>query len=197
MPIVDYPVTASGLQLRVRKVCHWPDGSTWIPLGRSGKWAAIDTPDWPLVKDYYWHCRNSGPNARTFYAKGNLPGRYRNSETPMHTVITGYSYTDHKDVNGLNNRRNNLRRATQTQNMQNVSGRRNSTSRFKGVSAYHAGRTYGKPWQAGIQQSGGKIHLGHYATEIDAARAYDKAALTHFGEFARTNEMIYGKYWEQ
>ena len=91
--------------------------------------------------------------------------------------------TDHKDGNGLNNQRYNLRWATKTQNRQNQRPQEGCTSRFKGVRWDKNARK----WRACIKVQGKQVHLGFYSLEIDAARAYDNAALLYFKEFARTN----------
>ena len=101
----------------------------------------------------------------------------------MHTFLTGWPLVDHIDGDGLNNRRSNLRPATPSQNNANRRKSRQNTSGFKGVSYYH--RT--SRWRAYVGVDGKAIHLGYFDTAIDAARAYDAAALEHFGEFARIN----------
>jgi hypothetical protein len=91
---------------------------------------------------------------------------------------------DHRDMDGLNNLRSNLRIATQSENQRN---RRSSphTSRYKGVSIYRGNR-----WRAKIVLNGHQTHVGHFVDEVEAARAYDKKARELFGEFARTNFQI-------
>jgi len=89
---------------------------------------------------------------------------------------------DHIDGNKLNNRRSNLRVATRSQNSANR-GPTGGTSKFKGVRyCKDKGR-----YRAEIQADGRYIHLGYFDVEVDAARAYDQAAVTHYGEFAYTN----------
>ena len=91
---------------------------------------------------------------------------------------------DHRNGNGLDNRRSNLRIATNQQNHHNTKAHRDGTSRFKGVH-WESGR---EKWQAQITTPGGKHKtLGRFTVEEDAARAYDRAAREAFGEFARCN----------
>lgn len=85
-------------------------------------------------------------------------------------------------ANGLDNRRANLRAATRSQQGANRRDRRGA-SRFKGVSwSEERGR-----WQAHIRVNGKSIGLGRFDEEIEAARAYDKAALSAWGEYASLN----------
>lgn len=89
---------------------------------------------------------------------------------------------DHRDRNGLDNRRSNLRSASSSQNQCNAAARKGS-SRFKGVSW----KPIHESWAARITLSGSTKHLGYFKSELDAARAYDAAAIKLHGEFARIN----------
>lgn len=93
---------------------------------------------------------------------------------------------DHINGNGLNNRRENIRLCTHEQNSYNQQ-KPYGSSKYKGVC-----RKRGK-WDAQIRASGKIIWLGSFATEDEAANAYDEAALKHFGEFAFTNKMYIAK----
>lgn len=89
---------------------------------------------------------------------------------------------DHKDGNGLDNQKSNLRLCTHKQNT------RNSIS-IKGTSIYK-GVFWCKDrlkWRAGIKNNYKTINLGYYESEVNAAFAYDKAAIKYFGEYARLN----------
>lgn len=89
---------------------------------------------------------------------------------------------DHRDGNGLNNRRSNLRLATPVEQRRNTKRRSDNTSGFKGVIKQ------GDAWRARINIGNGRcLHLGYFSTAEEAGRAYDAAAREHFGEFARTN----------
>ena len=113
-----------------------------------------------------------------FYAVRSLPGQPKQG---MHTFLTGWSRVDHINGNGLDNRRSNLRPASRSQNGANRGAPSNNTSGFKGVTRFRL------KWMAKIQVHGRTIHLGLFATPQEAARAYDTAALEHFGEYARPN----------
>ena len=105
----------------------------------------------------------------------------------MHRVIMGLGpdgpKVDHKDGNGLNNQRENLRLASTIQNGQNRRPDKRGSSKYKGV-CWKSRRSH---WEASIQHNGKRIHLGCFQNELEAARAYDKTALEFFGEFARIN----------
>ena len=96
--------------------------------------------------------------------------------------LNGYQI-DHRDINGLNNRKGNLRVATKSQNRANIGLPVNSTSGHKGVTWDAATQK----WRARIGVDGSRIHLGLFDFVIEAARAYNAAAIKHFGEFACLN----------
>lgn len=115
-------------------------------------------------------------------------GRTRESGTSvrvlLHRLLMRASLAvvvDHKDGNGLNNRRDNLRTATRAENMRNQKQRADSTAPYKGVKVRKTG------FYSRITLDGVETHLGVFQTPEAAARAYDAAAVQKFGEFARTN----------
>ncbi len=90
---------------------------------------------------------------------------------------------DHIDGDPSNNCVENLRLCTHAENMRNQ-GSRCGSSRFKGVSLIpSSGR-----WRATISFKGKSLHIGTFADEIEASRAYDEKATALFGEFARRND---------
>lgn len=155
-------------------------GVVQIPLSR-GFVALIDESDLPIVQPYRWHAL---VRRGVVYA-GACP--QKTERVLMHRLLTGAGkgvIVDHANHNGLDNRRSNLRMASQAQNQgnQRVQKTGRKVSKFKGVSANRAS------WYAEIQVRGKRYRLGCFQTEEDAARAYDQAAQAAFGEFACTND---------
>ena len=91
-------------------------------------------------------------------------------------------FVDHRNGNTLDNRRINLRTCTHAENNRNSRG---FGRWMKGVSL--DARMASRPWRAGIKYEGRQITIGYFATEIEAALAYDAKARELFGEFARLN----------
>lgn len=119
----------------------------------------------------------------SLFARGRTTGKY---VCRLHSFIMGTrECVDHKNRNGLDNRRENLRVASRTQNMVNSKKKNlgSTSSRFKGVCWMPK---IGK-WYARICVHGRRIFLGSYSEETHAAYAYDVAARNMVGEFANTN----------
>lgn len=154
-----------------------------IPLTR-GYSTVIDQIDSYLL-EYKW---STGVGVNTYYAKRGTTINYIQKTIQMHCVIMSKiigrelmqkEWVDHIDGNGLNNRRENLRLASPSQNARNRSIQKNSTTGYKGVSPK------GKSYQARITIDGNTICLGTFPTPELAALAYAEAALKHHKEFAR------------
>ena len=149
-----------------------------------GKFAIVDDEDYELVNKYHWigHKGQSG----IFYAIAAYGGRKQHKVVLMHRLITNASSSvmiDHDNGDGIDNQKHNLRPCTNSQNQANAK-RRKGSSRYRGIYRKNQDATR---WAAHITVNGKTIHLGCFYTEIEAARAYDKAARFHFGEFARLN----------
>lgn len=138
--------------------------------------AKIDAADLNLVSQHCWHLHNS--NGKLYAATGG--GRKR---IFMHSLIFGSLGIDHKDGDGLNNSRENLRKASHCQNMQNRKLGKNSTSGYKGVSF---DKSVGL-WKASIGHNFRRYNLGRFSTKEQAALAYDKKAKELHGNFAVLN----------
>jgi hypothetical protein len=148
----------------------------YVPLTQ-GKTAIIDSRDAPLVE---------GTNWRALRRPKGLWYAGTRDDLLMHRLIlqppAGLD-TDHVNHNGLDNRRANLRACTRSQNVANGRQMVVSSSQFRGV--YWDARC--SKWKATITKNGKSVHLRRFATEVEAARAYDDAALKIYGEFAMPN----------
>jgi hypothetical protein len=165
--------------MRGREPVIREDGAIEIPLTQ-GQVAIIDASDYHLVNGRLWQA-HWAPCIRSFYAESC--GRLK-----MHRVVLGLSLrhelADHRNHDTLDNRRNNLRVVSSTENKRNGSKPRVGSSRFKGVSWCRKCRR----WRAQIRMSQSRrIALGFFSKEEDAARAYDASARELFGQFALTN----------
>ncbi len=151
-----------------------------------GKFTIVDDSDFELVNKFTWHANKSnGWYAKTFI---NNNGKFVTLQ--MHRLILGCPedmQIDHINGDGLDNRRENLRLCNNTQNHQNRHSVL-SASGYKGV--YF--RKYGKrgKYNARIYYNGKSIWLGSFDSPVDAAVAYDNAALKYFREFACTNKVL-------
>ena len=97
-------------------------------------------------------------------------------------------YTDHINNNGLDNRKENLREATSSQNAAN-SRSKNNTSRYKGVRKLPDIKSGSRQWQARVKHNYREIHVGCFHTEEEAALAYNEKAVELWGEHAHLNKV--------
>lgn len=164
-----------------------------IPLSGSkaaGRVALVDDEDYELVSRYRWRVYEraasarypaAGPYAVTSIVRGDTHGSLQ-----MHRLIMGVDVVgdiDHKNHNGLDNRRHNLRPATRSQNSQNQRPQVGRSSQYKGVFwCKQVGL-----WRAIIRYDNKQHRLGDFVNELEAAYAYDAAARKSFGEFACPN----------
>jgi hypothetical protein len=146
-----------------------------IPL-TEGLYTYVDAADYEWLSQWNWHITSGG------YAARSGPGKqifmHREIMQPPPGMVV-----DHADANKANNCRFNLRVCTRKQNQGNLPKQRGTHSRFKGVS-------YSKRHARCFAQCdfGGRHRwLGFFDNEVEAARAYDYAAVQECGEYARVN----------
>lgn len=165
-------------------------GTTWF--SKTSQWltAIVDTDDAYLLQRWKW-CAHSSDLQTAFYCVSRTYGKETGKSALLHQAVTGHKYAklDHKDGNGHNCCKSNLRPYVGSQNNHNSVARRNCSSRFKGVSWVQWSRGTGK-WLAQITANGKRFHLGFFDDEVEAARVYNEAATKHFGEFARLNNLL-------
>lgn len=151
-----------------------------IPLMR-GQFAIVDANDWTWLSRWPWLAQWS-PLMRSFYAVRSErmdSGQYKS--TQMHRLIGGGQSGDHKNHVTLDNRRKNIRGCRQIDNGANRQLNRNSSTGYKGV---HRNRD---AFVATITRNYKRINLGRFNQTEPAARAYDRAAIRIYGEFALLN----------
>lgn len=138
----------------------------------------IDDEDFEKVKNINWRVIKS--------SNSDKPYAYHPDYGMMHRFIMDTPANlqcDHKNLDTLNNKKENLRNCTISQNLMNRPKYIGKSSQFKGVSWY----PNQKKWRARINLEGRTILLGYFESELDAAKAYNEKAFELYGEFAVMN----------
>lgn len=147
-----------------------------IPLTR-GAWAIVDDDEYDFLSQFNWHLTSHG------YAARNLTvSKGRQAKILMHRVVVGSppgKTVDHINGDRLDNRKENLRCGFPHEQ---AHARSRPFIAFKGVYAGSNGRYYAR-----VKYRGTVYPCGGYATQEEAARAYDRKAIELLGERARTN----------
>lgn len=149
-----------------------------IPLTQ-GKVALVDDDDYERVSQHRW-CTKKDRN--TYYATRCVYISGKETTQALHRFILNAppkTQIDHRNGNGLDCRKENLRYCSHQQNCANRPGL--SKKHYKGV------RKIINRWQAELQANGKYVYIGSFRSPEQAARAYDAEARKRFGEFARTN----------
>lgn len=153
---------------------------SFVMLGHA-KFALVDTEDLDRVSVLTWWCGKDSKN-REYAMSQTWDGETKCTIYMARFILKSNApHIDHRDHNCLNNQKHNLRPCSALNNHQNRLPQKHS-SIFKGVSAH------GKVWDARIRVNRKLVHLGSFKDPYFAAKAYDKAALRYFGEFAYTNQ---------
>ncbi len=149
-----------------------------IPLTQ-GQFAIVDAEDYDRLAQHKW-CAVKGRD--TFYAQRFKDGKIVGMHREIMRAPKGMM-CDHRNHNGLDNRKSNLRLCTSAQNQYNKRPKKGCTSRYKGVFL----RSDCKRWRAKIGFNRKWIHIGDFDNQMEAAMAYDDKAIELFGEFAWLN----------
>lgn len=164
-----------------------PDGDcTLVPLTK-GYTAIVDTEDVTKIEGKNWFAlvtKNKGTLYSVYAARNVRASDGKVSQELMHRIIAGTPDgldTDHEDGNGLNNRKNNLRPATRSENSCNSKLQKNNTTGFKGVSKAKDRNRY----CAYIKLHGRNKYLGSFNTKEEARDAYIFASKELHGKFGR------------
>jgi len=147
-----------------------------------GQFAIVDDADFEWLSQWKWRYIPRSKHA----AVGNAGREVGNTTVYMHRVIVDApmgSEVDHINHNSLDNQRLNLRITNHAGNLKNRAKYAKAASQFKGVTWHDQAQK----WRAKIGVNGKRISLGLFDNELDAAIAYDRAAIIHHGEYASLN----------
>lgn len=145
--------------------------------------ALVDDIDFEYLSQFNW-CVSHGYAVRRGENNRHLGMHRVILERKLGRKLVKGEIPEHKNHQRSDNTRDNIRLATQGQNIANIPKYASKkSSRFKGVSFQ---KSTGK-WNAQIKVNGKLLHIGTFSVEEDAGRAYDKRAYLHFGEFASLN----------
>lgn len=164
-----------------------------IDLG-GGFATLVDAVLYEQVVGFRWRATRDSTTGMHYASRWD---KSRNGYEQLHRVVLSRvlgrplqasEQVDHANGDRLDNRAENLRLATPTQQSQNRKKRAGGLSVYKGVRLYPRMRT--RPWGACITINKRQHHLGYFRTEREAGYAYNEAAAEHFGTFARFNPVF-------
>jgi hypothetical protein len=152
-----------------------------IKLGKTNKETLISDGDYSNVVKYKWSMCRAGKG----YARAWIDGK----DVYLHHFLVGKiknKEIDHVNGNTLDNRRKNLRFCNRSQNQMNRSKSANKSSIYKGVDL----NKFCNKWRARVRKNGRYVYEERFNSEVDAARAYNNAALIFYGKYANLNKII-------
>lgn len=153
-----------------------------IPVTGSPLPSKVDDADYPELSIHHWKLTKLHGDKQYVYARIKKRVRF------IHRVLVDAPpsmVVDHKDGDTLNNQRDNFRVCTKSQNMANSKPHKDRKGIYKGV-------CYDPPsgkYKAQICVLGRATTIGRFDTAMDAARAYNEAANSAFGDYARINNI--------
>lgn len=182
-----HPATLSKMEFT-----HMPKDKDikYIPLTK-GFFATVDAGDYEWLSQWKWCISTLGYAMRGLYLGGGAKNP-KNKTIWMHRFIMNTPkelFTDHINMDKLDNRRCNLRVCTKSENAYNQKPRKQTTSQYKGVHFFTQMGHLNKPWLAYITVNKKRTYLGYYKTEEEAALAYNIAAMKYHGNFAKLNSL--------
>ncbi len=175
---------AAAMRRRAAQIPPPPvEGASWVPLNK-GLFALVDTDVVPSVNSWCW---TAGERGGTHYAQRQQLFEGVKKTIYLHRSIMqtpdGFE-VDHINGHGWDCRRSNMRNCNRTENVFNTKKRRaKTTSLFKGVTF----KTREQRWIAKIKHGNRHVHIGTFASEKEAAVAYNEFAKKVAGEFAKLN----------
>lgn len=158
--------------------------------------ALVDQEDFDWLSKFSWCADSKGyavrHELRTEYQDKNRKMQKMHREIMLkHGLIIESKFVDHINGNKLDNRKINLREATNSQNQANSKISSNNKTGYRGVILKNQDNNFNitKPWAAQIYVSGKRIFKGMFKTAEEAAIEYNKMAIKYFGSYARLNPL--------
>lgn len=155
-----------------------------IPLTQ-GQFALVDDEDYEMLSKFKWTLHKRGDHCYAIRM-----GRKENGQRlmiKMHRQVLGLTdpkiLVDHRDNNGLNNQKANIRACSPAENSRNRGLTKSNPRKLKGIT-FHKGAN---KFMAQIEFERKSIFIGYFNTDMEAAKAYDKKAIELHGDFARLN----------
>lgn len=151
-----------------------------IPLSQ-GKFAMVDDQDYESLNQYKWHAYSRNAHSAIYAVRSEwIKGTTKSIRMHRQILNAPEDYVvDHKDHNGLNNQRSNIRLATKSQNQWNMKP-------YPGIKNIGI-RKHGNKWEARIGYKGKILYLGAFKTESEAVEIRNKKATELHGQFKYNN----------